>query len=276
MSSPLARWASREEPMSRKIGNLRSRVSYPAENWTTACLSQESGLSFQERRRTVIRPFHRLPAQAWLEESNVKLTGQSEWPRGTTAMQTADVLALPLFIQMTGYVWGWGLSAWNNEVDIWEKGDRSWGGNEIKKTHRPWCRKNTFTRSKTYCKEQIPSPSEGLQEGCIHFTTCSRAHTLGQWWSRFSTRRSLQSTNLAVGHKHLCQILSGLQAPFLLGGLSIGLGGIGLLSLACEAVRGQVSFSQHLMLCHLHSLFYFSTINSDNNFHKEYIWELKS
>lgn len=32
MSSPLASLASREELLPRKIGNLKSRVSYPAEN----------------------------------------------------------------------------------------------------------------------------------------------------------------------------------------------------------------------------------------------------
>lgn len=79
----------------------------------------------------------------------------------------------------------------------------------------------------------------------------------------------------SAGHRHLCQTSRGLQASFLLGGLSLRLGGIGPLSLACEAVRRQVSFSQHPVLFHLHSSFYFSTINSHNNFHKGYYLGVK-
>lgn len=103
--------------------------------------------------------------------------------------------------------------------------------------------------------------------------TLLTSDTSGFLWEALCRAWAWQSDrHRSAGHKYLCETLKGLQTSFLLGSLSNGLGGIVLLSLACEAVDIPASY----IVPSTCSLFYFSTINSHNNFCKICIWELKS
>lgn len=156
MSSPLSTLTSREESLPRKSGKPRPRVAYPAENWTTACLSLESAPASrgeEENGKTI-------PQASWsgsAKESNVRFTGKSQGTKGPQQSRLLMWQSSHSSHRSLG-TYSAGDCTWITEVQIREKADRSLGGEGIKKTHLPRYRKNIFTGTKNYCKKQVLSP----------------------------------------------------------------------------------------------------------------------
>lgn len=102
MSSHLA---SREEPLPRKIANMRF---YPAEIWTIACFPQEF-FSYQEVKQIMIRPFYKASCSGLTLRKQFKAhrAKENEWKETQQCSLLLWYTPTPRtdWVHMTGYIY---------------------------------------------------------------------------------------------------------------------------------------------------------------------------